>query len=198
MGSSRARRAISRSGGNVTAISAASSYEQARERILPPALGGRDLVEREEMQAHDLALGSGEVGQQTGCKTLRVVTARLDHAPEPVRGSAKESSRIRKADACGNAQQLGRFRHAGQTDMDGKLYATPANTRHPFLHDPRVEAEVADDVGGDAPLIPHRLDGEIVLDEAVAFRIARDTDLAQAVRLGGGRRQEGVAVWGNA
>src|SRR5256885_2191376 len=62
MGSSRARRAISRSGGNVTAMSAASSYEQARERVLPPALGGLDPVEREEMQAPNLSIGSGEVG----------------------------------------------------------------------------------------------------------------------------------------
>ena len=70
-------------------------------------------------------------------------------------------------------KQLGRVGDAGEPDVDRELDATAPNARHPLLHHARIEAEVADDVGRDAPLVPHRLDGQVVVDEAVALGIAR-------------------------
>ncbi len=168
-----------------------SSYgEQARQGFPAPALGGLDLVEREEMQAGDVALGRGQIRQQSVREPFGVVSAGLDHTHEPVGMTAQETRRIGEADARGHAEQLGGFGHSGQSDVDGQLHATPADSCNPFLDDPRIETKIAHDVGGDASLVPHRLDREIVLDEAVAFGVAGDPDLAKAVRVRVDRRQQ--------
>src|SRR5437899_13048802 len=90
IGSSRALRAISRSGGNVTAIALSSCREQPGQRLLAPVLGGLDLVESEEVEARHLALGRGQVGQQAGRKSLRVIAARPQHAHKPAGMAAQE------------------------------------------------------------------------------------------------------------
>src|SRR5260370_36424020 len=102
----------------------------------------------------------------------------------------QETRRIGGAEARGYAEQLGGFGHSSKADVDGQLHTAPADARNPLLDDPRIETKIANDVAGDAPLVPHRLDREIVLDEAVAFRITGEPDLAQAVRVGGDRRQQ--------
>src|SRR5713226_5376697 len=85
IGTSRARRAISRSGGNeVTAICFSSPGDQALERLLAPALGGFDLVECEEVQPRHVALGGGKLRQKPRRETLRIVAAGLHHAHKPV------------------------------------------------------------------------------------------------------------------
>src|SRR5229473_2095439 len=191
MGKRRARRAMSRSDGNVTAKALSfSGGQQTGQRLLAPALGGLDLVEGEEMQTHDLALRRGQVRKQSAREALGIVPAGLDHAHEPVGVAAQEPGRIGEADARGDAQELGGIGHSGEADVDGQLHAATPDAGDPSLHGPRVEAEIADDVGGEAPLVPHRLDREVVLDEAVPFRITGDTDLAKAVRLGADRLQQ--------
>src|SRR5437879_12327792 len=94
MGSSRALRAISRSGGNVTAMTACSCRAQLCQRLLAPALGGLDLVEGEEVEAGHVALGRGQVGQQTGRESLGVITAGPHHSHEPVGMAAPASRRV--------------------------------------------------------------------------------------------------------
>src|SRR5438552_2685398 len=184
IGRRRALRAISRSGGNeVTAICYSSPGDQTRQCLLAPALGGFDLVEREEMQARHIALGGGELRQKPGREALRVVAAGLHHAHEPVGVALQESSGIAKADPSRDPQQLGRVGHSGKADVDGELDPATANTRDPFLHDPWAEAEIADDVGRDAPLVPHRLDRQVVFDETVALGVPGHADLPQAMRL---------------
>src|SRR5216683_4758678 len=102
----------------------------------------------------------------------------------------EETRRISEADARGHAEQLGGFGHPGKSDVDGQLHAAAADAPDPLLDDAWIEAEIADDVAGAASLVPHRLDREVVLDEAVAFRVAGDPNLAQAVPVGGDRRQQ--------
>src|SRR6266851_140317 len=122
IGSSFARRAISRSLGNVTATPLPpTALTQSRKHLLPPLLGRLDLVEREHVDAGHLHL---------------------------------------------------RQRHTAL-----------AHARDPPLHDAHVEAEVADDVGRQAAFVPHRLDREVVVDEAVAFRVAGHADLFHRGRM---------------
>jgi hypothetical protein len=104
--------------------------------------------------------------------------------------AAQEPGRIGEAYARGDAQQLGGVGDSGKTHVDGQLHAATPDARDPFLHGPRVEAQIADDVGGEAALVPHRLDGEVVLYEAVPLRITGDADFAKAVRLGADRLQQ--------
>ena len=49
----------------------------------------------------------------------------------------------------------------------------------PLAQRGRVEAQVADDVGGVPPLVPHGLDGDVVVDPRVALRVAGDPDRAR-------------------
>src|SRR5260370_22253104 len=94
-GKRRARRAMSRSVGNVTAKAPSfSGGQQPRQSLLAPALGGLDLVEGEEVQTRDLAFGRGQLRQQSARETLGVVPAGLNHAHEPVGMAAQEPGRI--------------------------------------------------------------------------------------------------------
>src|SRR6266851_1645852 len=114
IGKRRARRAMSRSDGNVTAKALSfSGGQQTGQRLLAPALGGLDLVEGEEMQTHDPALRRGQFRKQSAREALRVITTGLDHAHEPVGMAAQEPGRIGETDARRNPQQLGRVSDPG-------------------------------------------------------------------------------------
>src|SRR6266699_6379543 len=184
IGSSFARRAISRSLGNVTATPLPpNALTQSRQHLLAPLLGRLDLIEREHMDAGHLHLRPGQLRHQTRSEALRRVTARLDHAHEPVRVAAQESRRVGDPDARRHAQQLRRVRDTGHPDEDRQRHPALAHARDPPLHDAHVETEVADDVGRLAALVPHRLDREVVVDEAVAFRVAGHADLLHRGRV---------------
>src|SRR5882672_3210203 len=93
IGSSLARRAISRSVGNVTAMPSLllSCCQQARKGFLAPLLGRFDLVEREHVQSGHLAIGRGKVRKKAGCESTWVISAGLDHSQEPVGMPAQEA-----------------------------------------------------------------------------------------------------------
>src|SRR5260370_31642393 len=119
IGRRRARRAMSRSVGNVTAkVPSFSGGQQPGQSLLAPVLGGLDLVEGEEMQTRDLALRRGQIWQQSAREALRVVPAGLDHAHEPVGRAAQEPGRIGKTYARREAQELGGGGDSGQTHMN--------------------------------------------------------------------------------
>src|SRR6266513_614548 len=184
IGSSFARRAISRSFGNVTATPLPPTcLTQSREHLLPPLLSGLDLVEGENVDAGHLHVRPRQLRHQTRREALRSVTARLDQAHEPVLVAAQESSRVGNPDARRHTQQLGRIRDAGHADEDRQRHSTLAHARDPPLDDANVEAEVADDVGRLAALVPHRLDREVVIDEAMAFWVAAHADLLHRGRV---------------
>src|SRR5712692_3039023 len=105
------------------------------------------------METRNLALRRGQVRQQSAREALWVIAARLDHTHEPVGVAAQEAGRIGETDARRDAQELGGVGHAGKTYMDGQLDAAAADAANPFLHRPRVEAEIAHDIGGEAPLV---------------------------------------------
>ena len=108
--------------------------------------------------------------------------------------TAQETRGVDDADPGRDPQQLGRVGDAGHADMYRQLDAAASHAGHPLLDHARVEAEVADDVGGDPSLVPHRLDRKVVVDEAVTLGIAGDADVAQAVLLGLHRLEEGDGV----
>jgi hypothetical protein len=95
--------------------------------------------------------------------------------------SAQETRGIDDPDPGRDAKQLRRVGNARHADVDGQLDLAAAHAAHPLLHDPRVEAEVAHDVGRDPPFVPHRLDRHVVVDEAVTLRIAGDADVVEVV-----------------
>src|SRR6266699_3428039 len=93
IGSSFARRAISRSFGNVTATPLPPTcLTQSREHLLPPLLSGLDFVEGENVDAGHLHVRSRQLRHQTRREAIRSETPRLDHANKPVLVAAEESS----------------------------------------------------------------------------------------------------------
>ena len=61
-------------------------------------------------------------------------------------------------------------------DLDGQRDPAAADPLEPAGHGRGVEAEVADDVGGVGPLVPHGLHGDVVVDRGVALGVAGDAD----------------------
>ena len=94
---------------------------------------------------------------------------------------AEKARGVGHPDLCRHAQQANGVGHAGHADVDRQLDPATPHALDPGGHGRRVEAHVADDVGGQATLVPHRLDGHVVVDERMAFRIARDADLRQVM-----------------
>src|SRR5690348_482000 len=89
IGRSRARRAMSRSLGNVTAIPLLLA--QSRQHLPAPSLRRLDLVEREYVQAGDAPVRLRDVGGQRVHKAARVVPARAEHARQPAPVTAQKS-----------------------------------------------------------------------------------------------------------
>src|SRR5690242_341960 len=152
MGLSFALRAMSRSVGNSTFITLSL---ETRKHLSPPPFGRLDLVEREHVQPRDPAFGQGDLGHHRAEKPARVVAARAEHARDPARVAAQKARRFRDADPGRQPEQprgVGDARHA---DVDRQLDASNAHSLDPSVHRVGVEAHVADDVGGEAALVPH-------------------------------------------
>ena len=78
------------------------------------------------------------------------------------------------------AEQLGRARPGpGMPSSSGIVIPRPRIRRDPGRDDVGVEGQVADDVGGVAALVPHRLDGEVVVDRRVRLGVAGDADVRE-------------------
>src|ERR1700682_4539061 len=67
-----------------------SFLTRAGQHVLAPSLCRLDLVEREYVDAGDVALGSREIRQERFYETLRVVAPRLQHPEEPIGMSLQE------------------------------------------------------------------------------------------------------------
>ena len=63
--------------------------------------------------------------------------------------------------------------------MDGQGDAPAPYPGEPLPEHARVEAEVAHDVRGVLALVPHRLDGDVVVDERMALGVTGDTDVRE-------------------
>src|SRR3989441_13330170 len=135
IGRRRARRAIWRSVGNVTAMATLlSSRQQSRQGGLTPALGWLYLVEREHVQTRHLALRRCKVRQQACREAPGVMASRPEHSQKPVGVAAEEARRVDDTDSCGDAQELGGIGDARKPDVDRKLNAATPHPSHPLPH----------------------------------------------------------------
>src|ERR1700687_2889747 len=122
IGRSRALRAIWRSVGKVTAIAILlSSGQQAGQCLLAPLFRRLDLVEREHVQPHHLAVSGRQLRKEAGDEALRAVAAGLERAQEPVGMSLQETRRVDDPDLGRYAEQLRRVGDARQADADRQL-----------------------------------------------------------------------------
>src|SRR5438552_5057813 len=160
IGSKRAWRAICRSVGNSTFITTLSSCE-SRQHLPAPPLRRLDLVEREHVQSHDAPVWLRELRQQCADEPPRLVATGTKHARQPTRMAAQKARRVGHADLRREAKAarwVGPTRHA---DVDRKLHAAVPHPLHPSLHRRRVDAHIADDVGRQAALVPHRMAADL-------------------------------------
>src|SRR5690349_8030014 len=180
IGLRRAWRAISRSPGMSSFIAPLSLLE-ARKHLAPPSLRRPDLVESENVQTRDAQLRPRQVWPKSADEPPRLITAWPEHPGDPARMAAQESRGIGDADLRRHAQQPRRVCHARHADVDRKAHAAMTHALHPSPHRLGVEAHVAHDVGREAALVPHRLDGHVVVDEWMALRVTGDADVGEPV-----------------
>ena len=96
-----------------------------------------------------------------------------------------EPGRVGHADLRRHLDQLGPVHRPRQSEQQRQGDAAPADPPDPLPQRRRIEAQVADDVGRMPPLVPHRLDGDIVLDLRVGLRVSGDADPGErAAQLG--------------
>jgi hypothetical protein len=161
------------------APAAASSGAQAVEQLGAPGLGLRDLVEREDMEALDEGAG---LGQGRGALLEEPLTGEATGGGEAGKGAAvldQEAGRLPDADPGRHGHQLGALHRAGQPEQQGHGDAAAAHPPHPGADSVGIEGQVADHVSGVVPLVPHRLDGEVVGDRRVGLRVTGDADLLE-------------------
>src|SRR5256885_8275089 len=151
MGRSLACGAISRSVGTVTATPTPSYplslLSQSRKHLPAPGFRGLDLIEGEDVYAGHLQVRPRQLRHEPRRKAIGSVTARLDHAQQPVRVAAQEPGGVAETDPGRDPQQLGRAGDARHAYVDGQLQARLSHARHPPLAPAHVEAEVATDAG---------------------------------------------------
>src|SRR5712691_10135966 len=108
---------------------------------------------------------------------------------------AHESSRLTDSDPRRNSKEPGTRNRPGNSDVDWKPHPTGPDGSDPPRDHAGVEAELADDVRRERLLVEHHLDRGLVADEGVAFRVAGDAHLVDAVpELGHRREERGRAV----
>src|SRR5262249_34975721 len=122
-----------------------------------------ELVEGEDVKAADVQVGPGQSGSDAEDQPIGVEAPRLEHPPEPAGVAAQEPRRLPDPVLRVDAQQLGRVRDPELADVDRQLVASVPDSSDPAGYDLGVEAEVADDVGCGSPLVPHGLNGEVVV-----------------------------------
>ena len=120
-----------------------------------------------------------------GCEALDqpvgAEAARAEEARDEVVVLAQVAERLADPDLRRDAHQLRPRHDAGDADEDRQLRAPRPDVVHPRDRDPRVEADLARDVGRVAGLLEHRRDRRPVVDEGVALGIAGDPDLLERV-----------------
>ena len=88
--------------------------------------------------------------------------------------AGQEPRGVRGACLGSHPEQPGPLQRPGQPQVQGQRDAPGPHAVDPPAQQGRVEAQVADDVGGVPALVPHGLDGDVVLDPRVALRVAGD------------------------
>src|SRR5262245_45451313 len=74
------------------------------------------------------------------------VDGAADRAPQPATVGPQKSKRIADADPRGHTKELGPRHGSGKPDVDWEVGAAVPHRPHPSSSDPRVEADLADDV----------------------------------------------------
>src|SRR2546430_3117408 len=145
IGWSRARRAMSRSLGNVVAAMVPSFYlcVEAGGHLATPSLCRLDLVECEDVHAGHAPVRLRQVGQQRAHEAPGLVAARPEHACQPRRMAAEKPRRVGDADAGRHAQEAHRIRYPVHPDVDWQLHAATPHAVDPSLDGGRGKAQVA-------------------------------------------------------
>ncbi len=119
-----------------------------------------------------------------------MVAAHTEQVRQPGRVLPGKPRRLLDADPRGDPHEPRRVQRPRHADVDGQVHAAPAEPADPTGDRLGAEADLADDVGREAALVPHRLDGDVVVDEGMALGVAGDADLLELVTRLGHRRQQ--------
>src|SRR3984957_4607125 len=146
----------------------------ARQGGPPPLLGLLKLVEGEQVQSGHARAGGGQGGGGPVQHPVRAVAAGDPEAQDPAGVPGDEPGRLGRAGHRGHPQQPGAFGRAGQPHVQRQGDAAGPDPLDPPGQAGRVEAHVAHDVGRVPALVPHGLDGDVVVDLGVALRVPGD------------------------
>ena len=161
-----------------------SAREPAIE-VLAPGLGLGDLVERVEVQALHRASGSPRVGAHWPRKrspvkppgaTRRVISPfcldrKRVESPTPILVAMPIS--------------LVRSTGPGQPEQQRQVMPRSRSRCSQSLTSAGSKVRLRDDVRGVLALVPHRLDGQVVVDRRVRLGVARDADVLEGPPQGG-------------
>ena len=129
------------------------------------------------MHALDAHLRRGQLGGALLQELLAGEAARRGQPREGALVLDQEARRLADADLAGHRQQLGAVDRAGDAEQERHGDAALPHPPDPGGQHLRVEGQVADHVGGVAALVPHRLDGQVVVDGRVRLGVAGDADV---------------------
>ena len=147
------------------------------EPVLPPGLGLGDLVERVDVQTGRQHLRLPDGRRALLDERLPREPAGRDQPGHQALLLGQEAGGVTDPDLGRHAEQLGPVDRSGHAEQQRELDAPEPHTVDPVLDHRGVEGQVADDLGGVLALVPHRLDGQVVVDRRVALRIAGDPDV---------------------
>src|SRR5918996_2901731 len=117
------------------------------ERLLPPALGALQIVEREDMEAVDVPARALDALLEPGDERARVEVAFV----------RQETDRVADADSLGDPAELRARDGARKPDVDRQVRPSFPDGLHPGRGRLRLEADLAHDVGRELPPLQHRL-----------------------------------------
>ncbi len=147
--------------------------------IVPPLDRWCDLVESEDVEPEETEMGVelAEFPQELGW----LVSTRKDQPPHRSSVLAQKPHGGADSDPTGDADQLDRVGHAGDSHFDRQFDPIHPDPFDPGFDAGDVEAHLGGDVCGVSLLVDQRLTEKIPGDEWMTFGIAGDADIGEIV-----------------
>src|SRR3954451_21410508 len=165
--SSRTRRATAVP--SITCAVMGRSSGEGSQCLLPPRLGGPEVVEREHVEALETVVRLADVRGEPADDLVGAVAAGDEEAPEHALLLLEELRRLADAEPAGHADELLPVDRPRDADMHGQVDAALLQLPGPVEDHLGIEDDLGLDVRGEGALVLERLEQDLGVHLGVAF-----------------------------